>query len=225
MADKLISEGKCLYCGSIVTQRSMGTHLKKHLLQLENENPTAEGTVFHLYIRAAEMFLHVLVKGEASFKHLDAFLRKIWMECCGHLSQFYQGDSKIGLIRKFDQVLVPGLKLEYDYDFGSTTSVSLQVVGSYKTNLKENVLLLSRNEPLQIMGYKCEKKPATAICTIHIEEDEGFYCDTCAAKHEEECEDFADYANMPVVNSPRMGVCGYTGGAIDIERDGVYQTR
>jgi len=27
---------------------------------------------------------------------------------------------------------------------------------------------------------------------------------------------------MPIVNSPRMGVCGYEGGVIDIERDGVF---
>jgi hypothetical protein len=26
-------------------------------------------------------------------------------------------------------------------------------------------------------------------------------------------------AQMPVVNSPRMGECGYEGGTIDIERD------
>ena len=34
-----------------------------------------------------------------------------------------------------------------------------------------------------------------------------------------ECSDFDDYASMPVVNSPRMGVCGYEGGSIDLERD------
>jgi hypothetical protein len=27
---------------------------------------------------------------------------------------------------------------------------------------------------------------------------------------------------MPIVNSPRMGVCGYEGGTIDKERDGIY---
>jgi len=34
---------------------------------------------------------------------------------------------------------------------------------------------------------------------------------------------YADYAAMPVVNSPRMGVCAYEGGTIDRERDGVYK--
>jgi hypothetical protein len=48
------------------------------------------------------------------------------------------------------------------------------------------------------------------------------FCEKCAKKHAKECEDFADgYAVMPVVNSPRMGVCAYEGGCIDTERDGV----
>ena len=33
-------------------------------------------------------------------------------------------------------------------------------------------------------------------------EGTGFFCDDCAEKHTKECEDFADYAKMPVVNSP-----------------------
>jgi hypothetical protein len=37
------------------------------------------------------------------------------------------------------------------------------------------------------------------------------------------CSDFDDYAAMPIVNSPRAGVCGYTGGTIDKERDGAYK--
>jgi hypothetical protein len=53
-------------------------------------------------------------------------------------------------------------------------------------------------------------------------DDNAEFCDKCAEKHAKKCEDFADYASMPVVNSPRMGVCGYEGGSIDTERDGVY---
>jgi hypothetical protein len=53
------------------------------------------------------------------------------------------------------------------------------------------------------------------------EEDAGF-CDKCAEKHAKKCADFEDYASLPIVNSPRMGVCGYMGGTIDTERDGVF---
>ena len=34
--------------------------------------------------------------------------------------------------------------------------------------------------------------------------------------------DFAEYASLPVVNSPRIGVCAYEGGIIDTERDSVF---
>ena len=67
----------------------------------------------------------------------------------------------------------------------------------------------------------CTKEPAVTICAVHVYQG-GFFCDKCAQQHEEECEDFADCAKMPVVNSPRMGVCGYEGGSIDQKRDGVY---
>ena len=225
MANKLTSVGKCLYCNEMVTQRSMATHLKKHLLQLEKAQPAAGPTVLHLRIKAAEMFLDVLAKGDATFKALDTFLRAIWLECCGHLSEFTQQNTKISFSKKLEQVLTPGMKLEYDYDFGSTTTVTVQMAGTYSLNLKEKIVLLSRNEPLPIMCSACGQQAATAICSIHIEEGEGFYCAACATSHAEDCEDFADYASMPVVNSPRMGVCAYMGGTIDTERDGVYEAK
>jgi hypothetical protein len=30
---------------------------------------------------------------------------------------------------------------------------------------------------------------------------------------------------MPIVNSPRMGECGYEGGRIDKKRDGVFEKK
>ena len=79
------------------------------------------------------------------------------------------------------------------------------------------IVLLSRNEPLALLCETCGQKPATQLCTVC--QDESMFCSACAKKHAKKCEDFADYAAMPVVNSPRMGVCAYDGGSIDIERD------
>jgi len=64
----------------------------------------------------------------------------------------------------------------------------------------------------------CRKVPATQVCAI----DAHVFCDKCAKKHAKKCVDFAEHASMKVVNSPRMGVCGYEGGGIDKERDGIY---
>ena len=58
------------------------------------------------------------------------------------------------------------------------------------------------------------------MCSICGDSDsESMFCTECAKKHAKTCSDFADYAAMSVVNSPRMGVCSYDGGIIDKERD------
>ena len=117
------------------------------------------------------------------------------------------------------------MKITYDYDYGSTTRLFLKGLKHYQLNETKNVLLLSRNEPEKIMCSTCKKKPAICLCVTCNYESDAFFCEKCAKKHEKECEDFADYSEMPVVNSPRMGVCGYEGGSIDLERDGVYKMK
>ncbi|MDR0835444.1 MAG: hypothetical protein LBN11_02540, partial [Tannerella sp.] len=56
----------------------------------------------------------------------------------------------------------------------------------------------------------------------HDWEEDGLFCDKCGKKHAKTCPDFEEYAALPVVNSPRMGMCAYEGGSIDIERDGAF---
>lgn len=124
--------------------------------------------------------------------------------------------------RKAHGVLSKGLKLIYDYDFGSTTSLQITVVDEFPIPSDQPIVLLSRNEPLQWLCDICEKEPATQLCSVCEGYEESFFCPKCAKKHAKTCDDFADYAAMPVVNSPRMGVCGYTGGRIDKKRDGAY---
>ena len=49
-------------------------------------------------------------------------------------------------------------------------------------------------------------RPATQLCSCCIYEEYAFYCDECGEEHE--C---GEDMMLPVVNSPRMGVCGYCG--------------
>jgi hypothetical protein len=133
-----------------------------------------------------------------------------------------EAKGEVPMSRKTDKVFCKGLKLEYEYDFGSTTELLLTVVEEYPVKADEEIVLLSRNEPLEWLCDTCQKEPATQICTVHSWDNESLFCDKCAKKHAKKCEDFEEYAAMPIVNSPRMGVCGYTGGSIDIERDGVF---
>src|SRR5206468_4265930 len=94
-------------------------------------------------------WLHVEMPGNATFGDLDDFLRRIWLECCGHLSAFRFSDkvmSSLGVDDREDsfdmelpdeqlldyevaEVVGPKLAFGYEYDFGSTTALRLKVVG------------------------------------------------------------------------------------------------
>jgi hypothetical protein len=133
-----------------------------------------------------------------------------------------ESSGEVPMSRKASQVFYKNLKLKYEYDFGSSTYLQLTAIDEFSVKADEEIVLLSRNEPLEWLCDSCQKEPATQICTVHDWEDDSHFCDQCAKKHAEICSDFKDYASMPVVNSPRMGVCGYTGGMIDTERDGIF---
>jgi hypothetical protein len=113
--------------------------------------------------------------------------------------------------------------LEYEYDFGSSTDLLITVMDEYPVKADEKIVLLSRNEPLEWLCDSCKKEPATQICPVHDWDEDSMFCDKCAKKHAKKCSDFEEYAAMPAVNSPRRGVCAYTGGRIDTERDGVFK--
>jgi hypothetical protein len=87
-------------------------------------------------------WMHLEVTAQTTLATLDRFLRDIWLECCDHLSQF-----KIGNVRysenpemyawstgrkdmdvRLDEVLNPGQACSYEYDFGSTTELTLKVI-------------------------------------------------------------------------------------------------
>jgi hypothetical protein len=224
MEEEMISEGKCLYCGQFLSQRTIGNHLAKHLAEMEkNDAGKVMKTYWHIEVKAAEMFLHLLINADSKMKAIDKFLRDIWLECCGHLSSFGHKNFKISMNHSVGDVFQPKLKIYHDYDFGTTTRVDLIGKKMYDLNLKENIILLSRNEPLKLLCATCKKEPAINICSTCNYDEYSFFCEKCSKKHAEECDDFQDYSSMPVVNSPRMGECGYTGGSIDIERDGVYK--
>lgn len=221
MDETLQSEGKCIFCNQIFSQKTLTKHLATHLNNKEKEdrNLGAE-TYCHILVEDGVMFLHLLVKGSLTMKKIDSFLKDIWLDCCGHMSNFGHSNFKIAMSHKVEDVFSSKVKIYHHYDYGDTTEVYLRGVKNYQLKFSESIILLSRNEPLKLICAVCGNHPAQDIC---ISCNWDFYCASCSELHEKECEDFSDYAKMPVVNSPRMGVCGYTGGHIDKERDGVHQ--
>jgi hypothetical protein len=154
-------------------------------------------------------WLDIEARTDATLAHLDGFLRAAWLECCGHMSAFYPErsrdeykiDAKLGVIFGSQ-----ARKVRYEYDFGSTTELRLHAAGSRTGNIgKSQVRLLARNEPPPWTCGECDQA-ATWICPFSYD-DECFACDAHSDAHA--CDD--SEGHLPVVNSPRMGVCGYTG--------------
>lgn len=231
--EKLKSEGKCVYCEKTYSQSGMSRHLSTHLKK-EEAKIASKKTAFHLKVSAGEMFIQLLVNGTSTLQALDDFLRGIWLECCGHMSSFKIKSKEYAFewdatefgekkSKKMSSIFKKNMVLVYDYDFGSTTSFQIKVMNEYQIPLKKSIVLLSRNEPLEILCHVCQKKAATDICSVCMYQGPSFFCTSCAKKHTKTCDDFDDYAGMSVVNSPRMGTCAYDGGTIDVERDGIYK--
>ena len=223
MDESVISEGRCRYCNQLFSKRTISNHLAKHLAENEKLAPAEVAQYYcHVKVEADEMFLHLLLKYGTKMKKVDKFLRGIWLECCGHMSEFYLKGIKVKMSEEVQFVFEPRAKITHDYDFGTTTRVSITGLKHYQLNPNEDIILLSRNEPIKLMCATCKTESDVNLCSTCNWEKYSFFCKKCSKKHEKVCDDFADYSCMPVVNSPRMGQCGYTGGTIDKARDGVY---
>jgi hypothetical protein len=196
------SRGNCYLCGGTFGKTAMKNHhLKEHV------DSGAGEQCYLLKIEAMydkNYWLYADVPLSGSLSALDGFLRKIWLECCGHLSAFYgSGRTVIGKGRKWNTFAV-GEKFEYEYDFGSSTELTIEILGeTVRKKQKNTVRLLARNIPPFIQCSSCEN-PATVICAECYDSENPFFCDSCIENHDHEF-------LLSVVNSPRMGVCGYDG--------------
>ncbi|HKI59151.1 MAG TPA: hypothetical protein VKA00_08055 [Trueperaceae bacterium] len=211
------SYGTCELCGKRTSKAAMGRHLASCVPAHDSAGGKPE-RLLHLRVQGAwspMYWLDVEVGARRSLAQLDAFLRDIWLECCGHLSAFEIGGVRYsvapddewlherGMEARIGNVLEPGVSFRHEYDFGSTTELKLSVKGEREGRAAGGpVRLLARNEA---PGWTCDMcgAPATLIDPEASYEGGAFYCDEHAGEATEE-----DLL-LPVVNSPRTGVCAY----------------
>ena len=227
MSDRSFTRGKCVFCKNDYSRPGMPRHLqacpeRQAAIAAAKDQGTPEIQLYHLAIQDAyggDYWMNLEIRADATLYELDRFLRDIWLECCGHMSSFdiagqsyisslagWWNDEDQDMSARLDQVLSPGLEFDYQYDFGSTTSLKLRVVAERTGALAQGqkLQLMARNDPLEFDCAVCGQ-PATVICTFC---EYTLLCNTCLEEHE--C---GEDGLLPVVNSPRMGVCGYTGDA------------
>lgn len=219
---KSTTSGQCLFCKGTFSKQAMSKHLAACEKRKTSKKVSASPQrVFHLLVEgqyAPEYWMHLEAAANATLEDLDGLLRNLWLECCGHLSAFtiagqtYSssvmeeefGDENMEVV--LEKVLHPKMKFSHEYDFGTTTDLTLKVVAEKDNTIKRgDIILMARNEPPLIVCDECGKT-ATQLCSQCIYEGTGALCGNCAKKHE--CgEDML----LPVVNSPRVGMCGYAG--------------
>jgi hypothetical protein len=224
---KTATRGTCQFCQGVFSKAAMTRHLETCPQRTDaattgSQRATKTTRLVHLLVEGRDQpqyWMHLELPAEATLQTLDDFLRRTWLECCGHLSKFeiagvsYASypDPEFGdksLRVQVGKILSPGQPFFHEYDYGTPTELRLKAVAEREGEARgKSIQLLARNEAPLISCEGCGKA-ASEVCAQCIYEGGGWLCDACAAEHA--C---GEEMLLPVVNSPRVGMCGYTGPA------------
>jgi hypothetical protein len=223
MAKGVQSRGRCTYCQGEYSKGGMIRHLAacaaRQAAIADAPPERAVESLYHLRVDSANdsnYWLDLEVRGTGKLQHLDSYLRAIWLECCGHLSEFSVEpwtDRPIGKQRRIQDVFQPGVELTHIYDYGTTSQTQVRCVAAREgkpLDTKHCIVLMARNLPPPYACIDCGA-PAKWLCMECLIEDNtwGALCDQHAESHPHE-----GYGEpIAIVNSPRLGLCGYTGPA------------
>lgn len=232
MTNRKQSRGACVYCGKEMTRGGLARHLRtcpqrQQAISAADARRGKGQTLYHLQVQDAwtgQHWLHLEMRGNATLDDLDTYLRAIWLECCGHLSAFEIGgvhytqliDDGMGFSDdqsmnvRVHRLFQPSMEIPYEYDFGTTSELLIKVVDQRqgKPTTENPIDLMARNVFEPPPCAQCDQ-PAEFVCAECIWEDEegAVLCAIHADEHEH------DDMLLPIVNSPRTGMCGYDGPA------------
>lgn len=222
----LDTPGTCTLCGAEVMDDATLAHLAD--CAPEHDAKTGPlGVIFIMRVLSPELpgyWLEIEIVQDARLSALDRVLRSTWLECCGHLSMFVFEDAEYhsstadldewgpgpvprrSMAARLKTVVQDEGCFTYEYDFGSTTELDIVVLAHRSGRLgRSPARVVARNaEPTWPCGI-CGQ-PATLICAVcRYDGTNPFVCDAHSKRHS--CGE--SEAFLPVVNSPRIGVCAY----------------
>ncbi len=194
--------GPCYVCGRKYTKG----YMKRHVLS-EHYNEPGDQRCSLMLISDEYSSYWVLIDMPvtSTLLDLDRFLREIWLECCGHTSAFmhYREHDRIDKNKTLDE-FSSGHIIQYEYDPKCPTRLFIAFVKKvYRPAQEEAVRVMGRNDPYRIICQLCRKREATEVAIsagVH-----AYCCKKCAEEHA------GEYSFLPVVNSPRTGICKYRG--------------
>ncbi len=196
--------GTCRLCGKHTIKSAMIRHLKKCVTDYPQEKGK-EQTVYLLSIERTYIpryWLMLEMPGVFTLAKLDDYLRGIWLECCGHMSAFiipppkgqrgmgwgfsFEMDDRlpgeVDMRRKASQVFESLDKpMKYEYDFGSTTELTIKVIDRQK-GIASKLRLVARNDAPEFRCIECDK-PAQWFCPYCSYEEDVVFCQEHSEDH------------------------------------------
>ena len=162
--DGPISLGTCVLCQEMVNDLDAKGHLieciaRQDLPKASRSDPPGHDQSLHLSVHDGSglYWMELAVRADTTLRQLDGFLRGMWLECCGHLSEFkiqgvrysnlapHRDDPDADFIRAeywmendevhmddaVADVMPEGVEVGYEYDYGSTTELYLKNLGRH----------------------------------------------------------------------------------------------
>jgi len=224
MSDKKQLKGMCAYCGTEIAKRASIRHLascagRRDIIAKTQSGKGASELFYHLRIQAVDrddFWLDLEMCGFDELEYLDSYLKSIWLECCGHFSQFSSGGKRqyreIPMNLNIGEVFLPGVKVMHTYDFGTPSKTLIKAVGARegKPTTSHPVALMARNVMPDYKCVECGEKAASLCMGCRIKKGAWkTLCNNHAKMHTHD-----GYGGpMPLLNSPRLGMCAYNGPA------------
>ncbi|MBB6623514.1 SEC-C domain-containing protein [Clostridium gasigenes] len=228
--------GKCYCCGKDIDGKTAKRHIlscKSRLNNIEEYLNKSKIKKDKFIIKMVDKYMpsvysiYLSIDKDTTLRSLDTFLRDVWMECCGHLSEFEINGTTYTCSENLDEdffddeetmdinlknVISVGNKFVYSYDYGSTSRIILEVINEYTTgSLDSTIEILARNNESKPICYKCDNK-----AKYMDYESQEFVCGECVEGEVAEDDDFL--TELGYTNSPRDGVCGYEGSESNEEK-------
>ncbi len=222
---------RCRFCGGRYASGGIARHISACKARAALVDDAAEtGPLDHLVItrpRESAYRLDLLAAPDLSLEELDAFLRDIWLDCCGHMSAFRAAgvvlvsdpDGRFGTDNAdvpLSRIAASG-SIRYLYDMGTPTELQIRRLAPVShPRPEDSIAIAARNEP---PSFSCACGSEAIVVDRYADWTAGFFlCSKCMMDGERDPGSLA-----PLTNSPRMGICGYRGPGSDPE--GEYSTR
>ncbi|WP_293981281.1 SEC-C metal-binding domain-containing protein [uncultured Clostridium sp.] len=219
--------GRCYYCNKELTERTIKRHMKscKEMRKfIRDEISDKESRTRNQFIISIKdkydkntYCVYISISSVLQLLHLDRFIRDVWVNCCDHLSCFiinkviYNDNSNemYEMSVRLNDILFCGMKFQYEYDFGTSTYLELEVIDELKVSEKHSMIeIIARNDEIE---HKCRK------CGEHAEyinyNESEFLCKKCSEYiSKSSLENLnIEYIGDTYFNSPRDGICSYRG--------------